>query len=119
MTFSGAGRLGVQIALLAPDTWCVRVGGPIEDADIETLEAALRGIACSEGSRLVVNLEKVGHVSPEGLRWILRTHFTGVKNGVRIFFAACPPPLNEVLGQVGLSRILHFASDERSALAQE
>lgn len=113
---SGAGSIRVHALYIAPQVWCIRIEGTVQDADVGALETALEGAKRSEATKVIINLGRIGDVSSEGLRWLLKTHLAGIQTGVETIFCACPVHLQELLNQLGLAKVLRFADDETSAL---
>ena len=108
----------LETAELTPKVWTIRIHGEVDSSNLDRLKAAFDQIFSKKVYQIVINLEKTRYVASSGIGCLIGGFTTAIKNGGRMVMAATPLQVMEVLNLIGLSNVLRYAKDERSALDQ-
>jgi anti-anti-sigma factor len=108
----------LETAELTPKVWTIRIHGEVDSSNLERLKTAFDQIFSRKIYQVVINLEKTRYVASSGIGCLIGGFTTAIKNGGRMVMAATPLQVMEVLNLIGLSNVLRYAKDEKSALDQ-
>ena len=108
----------LETAELTPKVWTIRIHGEVDSSNLDRLKTAFDQIFSKKIYQIVINLEKTRYVASSGIGCLIGGFTTAIKNGGRMVMAATPLQVMEVLNLIGLSNVLRYAKDEKSALDQ-
>jgi len=118
MSDSGMDHIRVEAAELAPGVHELRIDGSLDWSNFAKVETAIEAIFSRNVFKIVVNLKNCKYISSAGFGCFISSLDTAMKNNGDLVFAATPPEIQDVFNILGLSKILRFADDTRSALQQ-
>ncbi len=113
----GMDHIRVDTREIEAGVWEIRIEGSLDWSNFAKVETAIEEIFRKGVYKLVVNLKDTKYISSAGFGCFISSLDTAMKNNGDIVFAATPPEIQDVFNILGLSKILRFAEDEKSALA--
>lgn len=117
MTDAGRDEVRVDVSEPAPGVAEIRIEGSLDWSSFGRVEKALEDVFHRGIYRIVVNLRTCRYISSAGFGCFISALDTALKHNGEIVFAATPPEIQDVFTILGLSKVLRFAEDTRSALA--
>ncbi|HEV3028618.1 MAG TPA: STAS domain-containing protein [Planctomycetota bacterium] len=118
MADSGMDHIKVETSVLAPGVHELRIDGSLDWSNFAKVETAIESIFAKNVFKIVVNLKNCKYISSAGFGCFISSLDTAMKNNGDLVFASTPAEIQDVFNILGLSKILRFAEDARSALAQ-
>jgi len=118
MADSGMDHIKVETAELAPGVQELRIDGSLDWSNFAKVETAIESIFAKNVYKIVVNLKHCKYISSAGFGCFISSLDTAMKNNGDLVFASTPPEIQDVFNILGLSKILRFADDAKTALAQ-
>ena len=117
MPYSGMDHIKVDTAELADGVYELRIDGSLDWSNFAKVETAIEAIFSKSVYKIVVNLKHCKYISSAGFGCFISSLDTAMKHNGDLVFASTPPEIQDVFNILGLSKILRFADDTKSALA--
>ena len=114
---AGMEHIKVETGELAPGIYELRIEGSLDWSNFARVEAAIDEIFKKGVYKIVVNLREAKYISSAGFGCFISSLDTAMKNEGDIIFAGTPPEIQDVFNILGLSKILRFADDQKTAIA--
>jgi anti-anti-sigma factor len=118
MPDSGMDHIRVESGEIAPGVWELRIEGSLDWSNFAKVETAIEDIFKKGVYKVVVNLKGTRYISSAGFGCFISSLDTAMKNNGDLVFASTPPEIQDVFNILGLSKILRFADDAKSAVEQ-
>ena len=118
MPDSGMDHIKVDSAELSPGVYELKIDGSLDWSNFAKVETAIETIFGKGVYKIVVNLKQCRYISSAGFGCFISSLDTAMKNNGDLVFASTPPEIQDVFNILGLSKILRFVDDTKSALAQ-
>lgn len=118
MAETGKEQIRVTTAELKPGIHEVRIEGSLDWSNFTKVESSINDLFDKGIYKLVVNLRGTTYISSAGFGCFISSLDVAMKNNGDIIFAATPSEIQDVFNILGLSKILRFADDEKTAVAQ-
>ena len=116
MPEAGMQNIKIVTAEIAPGIHQISLEGSLDWTNFAQVEAALDDLFKKGIYKIVVNLRRTKYISSAGFGCFISSLDTAMKKNGDIIFAGTPPDIQDVFNILGLSKILRFAEDEKSAL---
>ncbi|CAO3444288.1 STAS domain-containing protein [Azospirillum sp.] len=95
----------------------LRADGRIDSGNAAQFEAALLSVIGAEGTRLVVDMERLSYISSAGLRCLLVAAKAARAKRGAIALSAMAPHIREVFDVSGFSSLFEIHADAAAAVA--
>ena len=116
MPEGGMDHIKVETTELTSGIFEIRIDGSLDWSNFAKVETAIESIFRQDVYKIVVNLKNCKYISSAGFGCFISSLDPAMKNNGDLVFAATPPEIQDVFNILGLSKILRFADDARSAL---
>jgi anti-anti-sigma factor len=111
-------ELEVRTAELAPGIWVVKVKGRLDSSNVLELKDEFDRLFGGQNFKVVADLRDTQYISSVGVGCFISAYTTTIKNGGRLIFLATSRDVREVFELVGLTQIMRFVEDEKTAIEQ-
>ena len=102
---------------VGPGVWEITIEGSLDWSNFGMVEQVIESVFKKGVYKLIVNLATTKYISSAGFGCFISALDTAMKHDGDLVFACTPPEIQDVFNILGLTRILHFADDTKSALA--
>lgn len=111
-------KLKVLISELAPGIWVAKIHGSVDSSNVIKLKEKFDRLFNERKFKVVADLKNTLYISSVGIGCFISAYTTAIKHGGRLVFVATSKNVREVFELVGLTQIMRFVEDEKTAIEQ-
>lgn len=115
---SPAKAFDVVVREISPGVGELRIIGAVGIPTVGQVEAGFNGLFERNLHRILVNLRETKSILSAGIGCFLSARETAIQNGGDLVFVGIPADVAKVFAILGVSKLLHFADTEASAVAR-